>query len=328
MPTAWILTAVCALLTAESVRRYLAKRPTPGWVVVALRRGLDGGLPHLGRRRRDRARRRTAGRVARPRRTPRLRRPRRRPRRAGGCRQHRHRRPAPLRRVRRGARGLARPARPGPGWSRRWSPARWWRSCWASSRSPTSSTRSSSAWCSTCSSSASPASCSARCWPPNAATLNSPPRFPRVPIPVLGDIPLIGPDLLPPDRDRLPALHRGRAGDVRALPHPVGPARARGRRAPEGRRHGGHQGQPHPLPHHPAGRRHRRHGRRVLHPGLGPPVQPRDDRRCGLHRPGRGHLRQVGPDPGDPGRAALRLRVQPPGRARGPRVARARASSC
>lgn len=28
---------------------------------------------------------------------------------------------------------------------------------------------------------------------PNAATLNTPPRFPRVPIPILGDIPLIGP---------------------------------------------------------------------------------------------------------------------------------------
>ncbi|KRF35386.1 ABC transporter permease [Nocardioides sp. Soil805] len=28
---------------------------------------------------------------------------------------------------------------------------------------------------------------------PNAATLNTPPRFPRIPIPVLGDIPLVGP---------------------------------------------------------------------------------------------------------------------------------------
>ena len=33
--TAWILTAVCALLSAESLRRYLAKRPTPGWAVIA-----------------------------------------------------------------------------------------------------------------------------------------------------------------------------------------------------------------------------------------------------------------------------------------------------
>ena len=89
---------------------------------------------------------------------------------------------------------------------------------------------------------------------PNAATLNSPPRFPRVPIPVLGDIPLDRADLLPPDRDRLPALHRGRAGDLRALPHPVGPAGARRRRAPEGRRHGRHQGQPHPLPHRSSSR--------------------------------------------------------------------------
>ena len=34
VPTAWALTAVCALLTAESLRRYVAKSPTPGWVVV------------------------------------------------------------------------------------------------------------------------------------------------------------------------------------------------------------------------------------------------------------------------------------------------------
>lgn len=34
LPTAWVLTALCALLTAESLRRYLTQRPTPGWVVV------------------------------------------------------------------------------------------------------------------------------------------------------------------------------------------------------------------------------------------------------------------------------------------------------
>jgi simple sugar transport system permease protein len=34
LPTAWLLTAVCALLTGESLRRYLAKRRTPGWVVI------------------------------------------------------------------------------------------------------------------------------------------------------------------------------------------------------------------------------------------------------------------------------------------------------
>ena len=35
VPGAWLLTLVCALLTAESLRRYLAKRPTPGWAVIA-----------------------------------------------------------------------------------------------------------------------------------------------------------------------------------------------------------------------------------------------------------------------------------------------------
>ncbi|EON23041.1 MULTISPECIES: ABC transporter permease [Nocardioides] len=34
LPTAWVLAAVCAVLTAESLRRYLTKRSTPGWVVV------------------------------------------------------------------------------------------------------------------------------------------------------------------------------------------------------------------------------------------------------------------------------------------------------
>lgn len=34
LPSAWILAAVCALLTAESLRRYLAKRPTPGWAII------------------------------------------------------------------------------------------------------------------------------------------------------------------------------------------------------------------------------------------------------------------------------------------------------
>jgi general nucleoside transport system permease protein len=34
MPTAWALTVVCALLTGESVRRYLAKKRTPMWLVA------------------------------------------------------------------------------------------------------------------------------------------------------------------------------------------------------------------------------------------------------------------------------------------------------
>jgi simple sugar transport system permease protein len=35
LPSAWLLAAVCALLTAESLRRYLARRPTPGWALIA-----------------------------------------------------------------------------------------------------------------------------------------------------------------------------------------------------------------------------------------------------------------------------------------------------
>jgi len=35
LPSAWVLAAVCALLTAESLRRYLAKVPTPGWSLIA-----------------------------------------------------------------------------------------------------------------------------------------------------------------------------------------------------------------------------------------------------------------------------------------------------
>ena len=49
MAGAWTLTAVCALLTAESVRRYVAHRSTPVWAAGGLRRRLDGGLPDLGR---------------------------------------------------------------------------------------------------------------------------------------------------------------------------------------------------------------------------------------------------------------------------------------
>jgi general nucleoside transport system permease protein len=34
LPTSWALTVACALLTAESLRRYLATKPTPAWMVV------------------------------------------------------------------------------------------------------------------------------------------------------------------------------------------------------------------------------------------------------------------------------------------------------
>ena len=163
---------------------------------------------------------------------------------------------------------------------------------------------------------------------PNADTLNSPDRLRAVPIPILGDIPLIGPIFFRQTAARLRALRRRRARRVRPLPHPLGPPGPRGRRAPEGGRHGRHQGQPHPLPHDPARGRDRRPRRRLLQPRLGRRLQPRDDRRRRLHRAGRGHLRQVGPDPRDPRGAAVRLRVEPAGRALGASAPRCRASSC
>ena len=145
---------------------------------------------------------------------------------------------------------------------------------------------------------------------PNAESLNSPDRFSRAADPGAGRHPARGPDLLPPDRARLRALHRRRAGGLGPLPHPLGPPGPRGRRAPQGRRHRRHQGQPHPLPHHPARRCDRGHGWRLLQPGVGRGLQPRDDRRRGLHRAGGGDLRQVGPDPRHAGGAALRLRAR------------------
>ncbi len=45
---------------------------------------------------------------------------------------------------------------------------------------------------------------------PNAATLNTPPRFDRLPIPLLSDIPVIGAGVLPPDDHRVPHVRRRR----------------------------------------------------------------------------------------------------------------------
>ena len=118
---------------------------------------------------------------------------------------------------------------------------------------------------------------------PNSESLNSPERLRAIPIPILGDIPLIGPIFF----RQTPLVYVLYA--VVAL---VAFALYRTRRG-------------------------------LLQPGLGRRLQPRDDGRCRLHRAGRGHLRQVGPDPGDPRRAPLRLRDEPPGRALGHRVPRA-----
>jgi simple sugar transport system permease protein len=58
LPGAWVLAAVCALLTAESLRRYLSRQPTPGWAVVTFAvawvagfltwAAADGSVPVVG----------------------------------------------------------------------------------------------------------------------------------------------------------------------------------------------------------------------------------------------------------------------------------------
>ena len=72
----------------------------------------------------------------------------------------------------------------------------------------------------------------------------------------------------------------------------------------------------------------RRDGRRVLHAHLGRGVQQGDDQRRRVHRPGRRDLRPLAAAAGDHGRTAVRLREQPAERARGDRLAACRASSC
>ena len=57
---------------------------------------------------------------------------------------------------------------------------------------------------------------------PNAESLNSPDRFRAVPIPILGDIPLIGPIFFRQTAARLPALRRRRDRGVRASTAPAG----------------------------------------------------------------------------------------------------------
>ncbi len=163
---------------------------------------------------------------------------------------------------------------------------------------------------------------------PNTAALNSPPRFGTWDLPVDRGHPADRSDLVPTDPDRLPALRRRRRRHLGSLPHPVGAPRARGGRAPQGSRHGRDQRHRHPLPHRAARGRHRRCWRGVLHVGIGSAVQPRDDRRCWLHRPRRGDLRQVGPDSGDPRRTPVRLRARTSRACSRCWAHRCRASSC
>ena len=67
------------------------------------------------------------------------------------------------------------------------------RRCWRCSRSATWWTRSSSAWCSTCSRSGSPASCTTALMVPVPEHAELPGHLQPLKIPLLGDIPIIGP---------------------------------------------------------------------------------------------------------------------------------------
>ena len=100
---------------------------------------------------------------------------------------------------------------------------------------------------------------------PNAAALNTPPRFERLPIPLLSEIPIIGPVLFRQTIVVYLMYVAVAARLLRPLPHQVGPAPPRRRRAPAGRRHRRHQGEPHPVLERRARRRHRRPRRHVLH---------------------------------------------------------------
>jgi Uncharacterized ABC-type transport system, permease component len=88
---------------------------------------------------------------------------------------------------------------------------------------------------------------------PYANTLNSPPTFSAVKIPLLADIPIIGPVFFQATIFlylTVPGPGPGPGGPVQ---HPVGAAHPRGRRAPGRGGHRRHPGLRHPVP-----QRHRR----------------------------------------------------------------------
>ena len=97
--------------------------------------------------------------------------------------------------------------------------------------------------------------------------------------------------------------------DRAALPDQVGPAGPLGRRAPDGRRHGRHQGQPDPVAGRAARRSVRRSRRRLLHRRLDRLLRPGRLGRQRLHRAGRGDHGPLAPRLGVVRRAVLRLHV-------------------
>ena len=125
----------------------------------------------------------------------------------------------------------------------------------------------------------------------NTATLNSPELFRVVSIPVLSEIPVIGPVLFQ-QTVLIYLMYIVVAVVWYGLYHTRwGPAPARRGRAPAGRRHRGHQGRGDPVRQRHARGRDRGHGRRVLHARVEPSVRTRDDGRRRIHRARRAHLR-------------------------------------
>ena len=132
--------------------------------------------------------------------------------------------------------------------------------CSRCSRSSTWSTRSSSASCSTCSRSG----LTGFLYDALMATASGHLQQPAIisashQIPVLVDIPVIGKPLFDANYIIYAMYVIVVVDRRRAVPHPLGPAHPRRRRAPEGGRHRRHQGAADPLPQ----RHHRRHGRRA-----------------------------------------------------------------
>ncbi len=156
---------------------------------------------------------------------------------------------------------------------------------------------------------------------PNQALLNSPPRFTRIPIPILSDIPVIGPVLF---RQTIIVylmyiavavvwfgMFRTRWGlRLRAVgEHPQAADTV------------GIKVNPTRFWNVLARRRHRRPRRHRLHDRQRHRLQQGDDRRRRLHRAGRRHLRTVGSVQGHAGRTPVRLRVQPAEHAQRDRLA-------
>ncbi len=139
------------------------------------------------------------------------------------------------------------------------------------------------------------------------AAYNQPPRFENWEIPILKDIPLLGPALFRGNIFLYLALILVLVIHIGAVPYPMGVADPLGRRTPHRRRHPRRTGARPALPQRTARRAGRRDRWGLVHAG---PLhlQQEHDRRQGLHRPRRADLRPVEPHRSAARRALLRLR--------------------